>query len=96
MAFFPRMVKLSRAVSVVLIDEFGHEEFLRRLANPYWFHALGCTIGFDWHSIGLSTTTLGALKEDLNNGNLGIYFAGGKGKRKTPNEIENAPFNLPT
>ncbi len=95
---FSRMVKLSKAISTVLIDEFGHEEFLRRLSNPYWFQALGCVIGFDWHSSGLTTTTLGALKEALNKENLGIYFAGGKGNvsRKTPNEIENTTFSLST
>jgi hypothetical protein len=92
------MVTLSKAISTVLIDEFGSDEFLRRLANPYWFQALGCVIGFDWHSSGLTTTTLGALKEALNNENLGIYFAGGKGSvsRKTPNEIENTGFSLST
>jgi len=95
---FPRMVKLSREISTVLIDEFGSEEFLRRLANPYWFQALGCVIGFDFHSSGLTTTTLGALKESLNNKNLGIYFAGGKGKtsRKTLDEIQNTNFSLST
>jgi len=93
---FSRMVKLGRAVSTVLIDEFRHKEFLRRLASPYWFQALGCVIGFDFHSSGLTTATLGALKEALNNENLGICFAGGKGKvsRKTQNEIENTSFNL--
>ena len=95
---FPRMVKLSKAISTVLIDEFGPDEFLRRLANPYWFQALGCVIGFDWHSSGLTTTTLGALKEALNKENLGIYFAGGKGKtsRKTLDEIKNTNFSLST
>lgn len=90
------MVKLSKAISIALIDEFGHEEFLRRLSNPYWFQALGCVIGFDWHSSGLSTTTLGALKDALNKENLGIYFAGGKGKtsRKTLEEIDNTKFSL--
>ncbi|MBW2976666.1 DUF763 domain-containing protein [Candidatus Woesearchaeota archaeon] len=93
---FPRMVGLSKAISAVLIGEFGPDEFLSRLANPYWFQALGCVIGFDWHSSGLTTTTLGALKEALNKENLGIYFAGGKGKasRKTLDEIENASFGL--
>ena len=93
---FPGMVKLSKAISNVLIDEFGHQEFLRRLSNPYWFQALGCVIGFDWHSSGLTTTTLGALKEALNKENLGIYFAGGKGKtsRKTLEEINNTKFPL--
>ncbi len=84
------MKKLAGAISEVLIEEYGSEEFLRRLADPYWFQSLGCVIAFDWHSSGLSTTTLAALKESLNDKNLGVKIAGGKGKtsRKTPKEIE--------
>ncbi len=93
---FPRMKKLAGAVSEVLIYEYGREEFLRRLADPYWFQCLGCVVGFDWHSSGLTTTTLGALKESINKQNLGIKVAGGKGRtsRKTIDEIENTAFNL--
>lgn len=95
---FPRMVKLSGAISAALVEEFGSEEFLRRLSDPFWFQALGCVIGFDWHSSGVSTTTLGALKESINRQNLGIQLCGGKGKasRKTPEEIEKANFGLST
>ncbi len=87
---FRRMVKLSGAITEVLIYEFGKNEFIRRIANPFWFQALACTIGFDWHSSGTTTTTLGALKEVLNKSNLGIKIAGGKGaiSRKAPKEIE--------
>jgi hypothetical protein len=86
---FKRMVRLSGAISEAVVLEFGADEFLRRIADPFWFQALSCTIGFDWHSSGTTTTTLGALKENLNKADLGIKIAGGKGKasRKAPLEI---------
>ncbi len=87
---FPRMKKLAGAISEVLIYEYGSEEFLKRLADPYWLQSFGCVIAYDWHSSGLTTTTLAALKESLNKQNLGIKITGGKGttSRKTPKEIE--------
>jgi len=89
---FERMKKLSRAIALVIVEEFGAEEFLKRLSDPVWFQSLGCVIGFDWNSSGLTTTTLGALKEGLRGleDELGIYICGGKGKisRKTPDEIK--------
>ncbi|MBI2657223.1 DUF763 domain-containing protein [Candidatus Woesearchaeota archaeon] len=93
---FPRMKKLAGAISETLVYEYGNEEFLRRLADPYWLQSFGCVIGFDWHSSGLTTTTLGALKEAVNKQNLGIKVAGGKGKvsRKALDEIENTDFNF--
>ena len=89
---FERMVKLSRAVVDALVYEYGQEELLRRISNPFWFQAFGCIIGFDWHSSGLSTTTCGALKLALKPEEHGIAVAGGKGKtsRKTPKEIEKS------
>ena len=88
---FSRMVALGREVLCALTDEFGPTEVLRRLADPYWFQALGCLLGFDWHSSGLTTTTCGALKEALGQvgGELGLYAAGGKGaaSRRAPQEI---------
>lgn len=83
------MVKLSRAISEVIIDEYGRDEFLRRITDPHWFQALSCTIGFDWHSSGTTTTTCGALKVALEPEEHGIAVLGGKGKtsRKTPQEI---------
>ncbi|HUV42329.1 MAG TPA: DUF763 domain-containing protein [Patescibacteria group bacterium] len=90
---FERMTKLSREISLVLINEYGTEEYLKRLADPNWFQAFGCVLGFDWHSSGLTTTTCGALKEGLKpiQKDLGIFVCGGKGKtsRKTPKEIED-------
>jgi uncharacterized protein len=88
---FERMVPLSREIVIFFVSEFGREEVLRRLSDPYWFQAFGCVLGFDWHSSGLTTTVCGALKEGLRGleKDLGIFVAGGKGatSRKTPDEI---------
>ena len=90
---FERMKRLSRGVALAIVEEFGVEEFLRRLSDPVWFQSLGCVIGFDWNSSGLATTTMGALKEGLRGleNELGIFVCGGKGKtsRKTPEQIQN-------
>ncbi len=75
---FPRMVKLGGIIANAVIDEYGTVEFLRRLSNPYWFQALACAIGYDWHSSGATTVTMGALKEALNF-KSGVFIAGGKG-----------------
>lgn len=77
---FQRMVKLGKVISEALVYEFGSREFLERLSNPYWFQALGCIIGFDWHSSGVTTTTLGALKIALDDIDLGVKICGGKGR----------------
>ena len=84
------MVDLGEAIVEVIVDEYGQEELLARLADPYWFQALGCVLGFDWHSSGVTTTTMGALKEALDPEEHGLFVAGGKGQtsRNTPNEIE--------
>jgi uncharacterized protein len=91
---FERMAPLSREIVIFMAAEFGREEVLRRLSDPYWFQAFGCVLGFDWHSSGLTTTVCGALKEGLRGteNELGIYVAGGKGatSRKTPAEITAA------
>ncbi|MGC8648718.1 MAG: DUF763 domain-containing protein [Candidatus Micrarchaeia archaeon] len=85
---FSRMVKLSSAISNVILDEFGPDELAERLSNSNWFQALSCAIGYDWHSSGTTTVTVAALKEALNQSNE-IYIAGGKGKAgiKTPEDI---------
>ena len=57
------MKSLVRGVSEIIIAEFGNEYFLERLSDPFWFQSLGCVLGFDWHSSGLTTTVRGALKE---------------------------------
>ena len=89
---FKRMKKLAGAIAEAVCHEFGADELLDKLADPWWFQAFGCVLGFDWHSSGLTTVACGALKESLKDRgkDLGIYIAGGKGKasRKTPAEIE--------
>ncbi|MEW6604113.1 MAG: DUF763 domain-containing protein [Thermoproteota archaeon] len=78
-----RMIKLSHAMSKVMIDEYGQAEFLRRLSDPLWFQAFGCVLGFDWHSSGVTTVVAGVLKQALKPDIHGISIAGGKGKKST-------------
>lgn len=87
---FKRMVSLSRGITEVIVLEYGTDEFLRRLSDPFWFQALSCVLGFDWHSSGCTTVACGALKEAINPEDLGITFCGGKGKasRNTLSEIQ--------
>ncbi len=91
---FAEMKELGAAIIQAIVYEYGRDEVLSRLADPFWFQALGCVLGFDWHSSGVTTTVCGALKEGLKpyQGELGLFMAGGKGKtsRKTPREIEEA------
>jgi hypothetical protein len=88
---FERMSLLAREIVVALASEFTPEEVLQRLSDPFWFQALGCVLGFDWHSSGLTTTVTGALKESIRGleRELGLFIAGGKGitSRKTPEQI---------
>ena len=86
-----RMVKLARGICLVMINENGKDELLRRLADPFWFQALGCVLGFDWHSSGVTTVVTAALKVALNPEECGVAVCGGKGKAslKTPSEIES-------
>ncbi|MEM2921497.1 MAG: DUF763 domain-containing protein, partial [Candidatus Bathyarchaeia archaeon] len=88
---FPRMVKLSREIARAIIYELSPTVFLERLSDPYFFQALGCVVGFDWHSSGLTTTVCAALKEALNKDELGVKVAGGKGaaSRYTLQEIRS-------
>ena len=87
---FKRMVALSKGIVEVIALEYGKEEFLRRLSDPFWFQALSCVLGYDWHSSGTTTVTCGALKEALDPTEHGLALAGGKGKtsKKTPQQIE--------
>ena len=87
---FQRMVKLSRGIVDVVVYEYGREELLRRISDPFWFQALSCVLGFDWHSSGCTTVTCGALKEAIKPEEHGFAIAGGKGKasRKTVQQIE--------
>ena len=88
---FDRMCKLSAEVLYIIALEFGAEEIVKKLADPFWLQAFGCLLGFDWHSSGLTTTVMGAVKEALKrHKELGVFVAGGKGKRAltTPEEID--------
>jgi len=87
---FKRMVKLSKGITEIIIHEYGKDELLRRLSNPYWFQALSCVLGYDWHSSGTTTVTCGALKEAIDPQEYGFMIAGGKGNasRRTIQQIE--------
>ena len=90
---FERMARLARAITEIVVYEYGPGEMIRRLSDPFFFQSLGCVLGFDWHSSGLTTTLCAALKEGLKGleKDLGLFVAGGKGgtSRKTPTEIES-------
>ncbi len=90
---FERMVKLAREICCAIVEESGPDEMLRRMADPYWFQAFGCLLGFDWHSSGVTTTLCAALKEGIKGleRDLGLFVAGGKGRtsRQTPAQIES-------
>ncbi len=90
---FERMRKLARGITMAIVEEFGPEEFLRRIADPVWFQSFGCVLGYDWNSSGLTTTTLGALKSGIwgIESELGVFVCGGKGKtsKKTPEQIQS-------
>lgn len=91
-----RMKKIAKPIIQIIIDEYGREEFLRRLSNPYWFQSLGCVLGYDYHSSGVTTVTTGVLKDVIEPQELGIFAAGGKGKAslKTPDEIAKVSKNF--
>lgn len=86
-----RMSTMGGAILEAIILEFGKSEVLRRISDPGWFQSLGCVLGMDWHSSGITTSVLGALKSSMNPkaNELGLYFCGGRGRhsKKTPNEL---------
>src|SRR6185369_10976783 len=86
-----RMAALGRVLVEALVLEYGRDEVLRRLAHPFWFQSLGCVMGMDWHSSGITTSVLGALKRGLGpvERELGLHVCGGRGRqsRKTPDEL---------
>ncbi|WP_316825176.1 DUF763 domain-containing protein [Pedobacter miscanthi] len=86
-----RMATLGLAITEAIIVEYGKAEVIRRLSSPFWFQSLGAVMGMDWHSSGITTSVMGALKKSINplSKELGIYICGGKGKhsRETPNEL---------
>jgi len=89
---FERMKRLSQGIFLAIREEFGPEEILKRLSDPTWFQSLGSVLAFDWNSSGLTTTTMGALKEAIRGleKEIGIFICGGKGRtsKKTPEQIQ--------
>lgn len=88
---YERMSKIGLAVFEVILADYGKNEVLRRVSDPFWFQSFGAVTGMDWHSSGVTTSVMGALKRAINpiSRDLGIYIAGGKGKfsLETPNEL---------
>jgi len=86
-----RMTRLGAVISEAIIQEYGRDELLRRLAHPFWFQSFGAVMGMDWHSSGITTSVIGALKRGLAplSGELGIHVCGGRGRhsRQTPDEL---------
>jgi uncharacterized protein len=86
-----RMTQLGAAIVEHVVGSYGPSEFLARLSDPFWFQALGCVMGMDWHSSGITTSVMGALKRGLNprSRELGLYLCGGRGRhsRRTPDEL---------
>ena len=86
-----RMAKLGLAVVETIVMDYGKNEVLTRISDPFWFQSLGAVMGMDWHSSGITTSVMGALKRAINphSRELGIYICGGRGKysRETPNEL---------
>lgn len=86
-----RMAKLGAVICETIIHEYGRDELLRRLAHPFWFQSFGAVMGMDWHSSGITTSVIGALKRGLQplESELGLFVCGGRGRhsRKTPDEL---------
>ncbi len=86
-----RMTRLGAVITQAIVIEYGRDEFLRRLAHPFWFQSFGAVMGMDWHSSGITTSVIGALKRGLAplSGELGLHVCGGRGahSRKTPHEL---------
>src|SRR6202049_4269819 len=86
-----RMTRLGAVMSEAIVHHYGRDELLRRLANPFWFQSFGAVMGMDWHSSGITTSVIGALKRGLTplQKELGIHVCGGRGthSRQTPQEL---------
>jgi len=95
-----RMTKLAKEIVTIIVDEYGQDVFLQRISDPYWFQALGCVLGYDWHSSGVTTVLTGVLKAATSPEEHGMIVCGGKGATSTRAPIEIAEagekFNLAT
>ncbi|HET9427709.1 MAG TPA: DUF763 domain-containing protein [Allosphingosinicella sp.] len=89
-----RMTRLGTVIAEAIILHYGRDELLRRLAHPFWFQSFGAVMGMDWHSSGITTSVVGALKRGLNPraAELGVHVCGGRGRhsRRTPAELASA------
>src|SRR5258705_13927808 len=86
-----RMPRLGAVIGEAIVHHYGRDELLRRLAHPFWFQSFGAVMGMDWHSSGITTSVIGALKRGLapRAGDLGVHVCGGRGRhsRQTPQEL---------
>src|SRR6476469_4937184 len=86
-----RMTRLGAVISQAIVHSYGRDELLRRLSHPFWFQSFGAVMGMDWHSSGITTSVIGALKRGLTPlaSELGIHVCGGRGShsRRTPQEL---------
>jgi hypothetical protein len=93
-----RMTKLGTAITENILHHYGTSGFFSRLSDPFWFQALGAVMGMDWHSSGITTSVIGALKRGLNSRahELGVYVCGGRGRhsRRTPDELRSYAVSL--
>jgi hypothetical protein len=93
-----RMAELGTAIAEQIVINYGSSEFLTRLSDPFWFQAYGCVMGMDWHSSGITTSVLGALKRGINPrfSDFGFAVCGGRGRHSlhTPDELR--AFSLKT
>src|SRR6187399_2901284 len=88
-----RMSSLGAIITQAIVHHYGRDEFLQRLSHPFWFQSFGAVMGMDWHSSGITTSVIGALKRGLasRQHELGIYVCGGRGRhaRQTPTELQH-------
>src|SRR5438045_480740 len=93
-----RMTRLGTAITRAIVYDYGTSAFLSRLSDPFWFQAFGAVMGMDWHSSGITTSVMGALKRGLASSadELGLYICGGRGRfsRNTPNELRSLSYRL--
>src|SRR6201996_6780209 len=93
-----RMATLGAVIAQAIVHHYGRDELLERLAHPFWFQSFGAVMGMDWHSSGITTSVIGALKRGLRplSSELGIHVCGGRGQhsRRTPDELKALGFRI--
>src|ERR1041385_5089315 len=91
-----RMTRLGTAITEAIVYDYGTSAFLSRLSDPFWFQAFGAVMGMDWHSSGITTSVMGALKRGLASraNELGLFICGGRGRfsRNTPGELRSLSY----